>query len=273
MKKETCLIRTFVKLDDKSKQKEGERKRGRIMGLRASELVTIFCVYKKWGYKTLRECYNRESEWLRQYFPKLPNYKGLMKLRGRANRLLADLLEDKTAVIQKQSRRFYIDATPLPVCKLVRSRQHVTTRSLATYGYSSTGAFYGLKLHAVIDETKNLGAFAVSPGNVHDVNYLTSLTIGMSGKIAADRGYLSASRKANLEKRGLNLITKHRKNMPSPKLSPEDNTFLRKRPKIETFFRQFKHLLANGLSFARSISGAFSEILISLAVLSLDFIQ
>jgi hypothetical protein len=259
---ENCLIRTFVKIDDCCKQKT---QRGRIRGLYDSELVTIFVFYKRLGYKTFLEYYIREAATLRRFFPRMPHYKGGMKLKKRTNLLLMHTLSEIASVTKTRSRNFYIDSTPLPTCKLIRARSHTTSRSLASYGHSSTGLFYGVKLHLVVDAHKQLTAFSVSTGKTHDIRYLDPLTSGLTGRIAGDRGYISADAKMSLEKRDLRLISRTPKNMPQQAMPKHDKVFLRKRPKIENVFRKFKHFLANGLSFARSINGFFNEILSSLA--------
>jgi len=269
MNNELSLIKTFVEIDDKCKQKEAKRKRGRIRGLFDSELMTIFLIYKQLGYKTLREYFDREVHFLRKYFPQMPNYKGLMKLKDQANGLLINELNSIIVPIKESSERFYIDSTPLPVCKMIRSNNHTTFRSLSSYGYSSTGIFYGLKLHLVIDEKKKLANFDISTGKTHDISFLQPLTIGLTGQVAGDKGYISTQQKESLESRRLTLLTKQRKNMTKLPVNEKDKLFLRKRPKIETVFGKFKRFLSNGLSLARSIPGAFFEILSSLAATSL----
>ena len=80
---------------------------------------------------------------------------------------------------------------------------------------------------------------------------------------------ISTQQKDLLASRGLNLVKKQRKNMSQLILKEQDRLFLIKCPKIENFFREFKHFLVNGLSLARSIAGAFSEILTSPAAIFL----
>jgi Transposase DDE domain len=53
----------------------------------------------------------------------------------------------------------YIDSTPLPVCKVIRSSRHRTMAGFAQYSKSTTGWYYGLKLHAICDYSNTRALF------------------------------------------------------------------------------------------------------------------
>jgi hypothetical protein len=62
----------------------------------------------------------------------------------------------------------YIDATKLVVCHNKRIFSHKVFKGLANRGKSSTGWFFGLKLHAVINQYRQLVVFNITSGNVAD---------------------------------------------------------------------------------------------------------
>ena len=73
------------------------------------------------------------------------------------------------------------------------------------------GWFYGFKLHLVVNDRGELLAFRLSPGDVDDRRPVPDLTRGLTGKLIADRGYISQRLFDELWERGLHLITKIRK--------------------------------------------------------------
>jgi hypothetical protein len=59
-------------------------------------------------------------------------------------------------------------ATPLCVCKNIRIPRHKTFKDEARRGKSSTGWFYGFKLHLVVDDQGKILSFSITKGNVDD---------------------------------------------------------------------------------------------------------
>ena len=57
-------------------------------------------------------------------------------------------------------------------------------------GYSSTGSFYGFKLHTIINNKNLLEKFEITAANVHDVNYLKAQVNNYYYKtVIGDKGY------------------------------------------------------------------------------------
>ena len=107
----------------------------------------------------------------------------------------------------------FIDATPLPVCHNKRIARHRVLADYARRGKSSMGYFYGLKLHLLANDQRELLSFALTPGNVDDWKPVPALTQNLWGKLMGDRGYLSQALFAPLWAQELQLITPLRKNM------------------------------------------------------------
>ena len=77
----------------------------------------------------------------------------------------------------------YIDATKLVVCHKRRIHNNKVFKGVAKRGKSSTGWFFGFKLHAVINEYGQLVVFKITSGNVadNDKNLLEKLTQHLQG--------------------------------------------------------------------------------------------
>ncbi|MDR0679103.1 MAG: transposase [Puniceicoccales bacterium] len=63
----------------------------------------------------------------------------------------------------------YIDSTPTSVCEDARNRSRRVLSHAANWAYSSTGAKFGHKMHAVVDADQKIQNFTLKPKNLHDV--------------------------------------------------------------------------------------------------------
>jgi len=86
----------------------------------------------------------------------------------------------------------FIDATSLKVCHNRRISQHKVFKEMAARGKTSVDWFYGFKLHLVVSECGELLEITITPGNTDDRKPVVDLLSGLSGKVFADRGYVSA---------------------------------------------------------------------------------
>ncbi len=110
-------------------------------------------------------------------------------------------------------------------------------------GKSSTGWFFGFKLHLLFNDRGELLNFALTPGNVDDRKPVPRLVKQLFGKIFADKGYLSQPLfQQLLETFGIQLITKHKSNMKNRLLPLADKLLLRKRAIVETIIDQLKNI-------------------------------
>jgi hypothetical protein len=177
--------------------------------------MLLYVLYQASGYKDFKRFYyNFIREILIQYFPNIPSYKRLFVLQ---RKIIIPLL----AYIQyhkgKETRVYYIDSTPLPVCKNQRIYRHRTFKGTAERGMCSMGWFYGFKRHLVINDYGEIISFKITKGNVFDnkpiLDLVKNLRIG--GKLFGDKGYLckEAVRKELQEERNITLITKRRRNV------------------------------------------------------------
>lgn len=136
----------------------------------------------------------------------------------------------------------FIDATSIKVCHNLRIPSHRVFKGSAERDKSSTGWYYGFKLHLAINERGEILGFYLTAANVDERVPADWITRDLSGKLFGDRGYISKDLFENLMQRGLQLITKLRKNMKNRLLPIEDKILLRKRSLIETVNDQLKNI-------------------------------
>jgi hypothetical protein len=171
-----------------------------------------------------------EPYW-RGHFPHLPSYTRFIALMGQAIVPLTLFTQLNTG---KQTGVYYVDSSCLPVCHLKRSQRHQTFESVAQYGRTSVGWFFGFKFHLVINDQGQLMAFQLTQGNRHNSQQAPSLLQGLKGLAFGDKGYISQTIFKTLFAQGLKLITRKRKNMKATPLSDHEQQLLDQRGIVET---------------------------------------
>lgn len=163
---------------------------------------------------------------------------------------------------------YVIDSTPLSVCKNKRINRHKTFAHLAKRGKSSTGWFYGFKLHALINQDGEIASIAISAGNVDDRRKATDLVADIvlqegDGEliVVGDRGYISKQLAATFLEQGIVLLTRSRKNMPDQSRDDDQEHWLSQRGKVETVFGLLKNHLGLEHSRHRSFKGLMCHVL------------
>lgn len=240
---ENLLLKIYVETDDllKSFQHWSEQ---RVIGrflfpkrqpqLSASEIATILVSYHLSGYKCF-EYYYRECilKTYRSCFPEAPSYGRFVCYTAWVLPLLLLLLLYKCSQ-SLRSGYYFIDSKKLPVCHLRREREPKVFKQIARKGKGSTGWFYGLKLHLVINHLGEIVSFLITPANVADNNHsvLTRLLQGLKGKCAGDKGYFTTLFE-QFYTAGLQLLVKPKKNRKLLPVFTEDVHLLKQRPLIE----------------------------------------
>jgi len=129
------------------------------------------------------------------------------------------------------------------VCKNPRIHCHKTFAGLARRGKTSTGWFYGFKLHLIVNDRGELLDFVLTPGNVDDRKPVPRLARRLFGKLFGDKGYLSKALRDELWRMfKVQLITGIRANMKNTLLPLLDKLLLRRRVIVETIVDQLKNI-------------------------------
>ena len=132
------------------------------------------------------------------------------------------------------------------------------------------GWFFGFKLHIVINDKGELMAFKVTPGTTDDRVPVDELTQTLKGKLFGDRGYISQKLFDQLYQRGLQLITRIKKNMKNKLMPMIDKLLLRKRAIVESVNDQLKNISQIEHSRHRSVSNFMVNLVGGLAAYALQ---
>jgi len=200
-----------------------------------SELMTITIWFHSSGYRTFKWYYQGYvNTVLKPYFPKQLSYNRFVELMSS---LVAPMtLYLMHCALGKCSGISFVDSTTLVVCHNRRIHSHRVFAGLAKRGKSSTGWFFGFKLHLVINDRGEIISFALTPGNASDCDrkVMSHLTRDLVGRLFGDKGYLSKTLFEELFNSGITLITKLKKNMKNKLMLMDDKLLLRKRAVIES---------------------------------------
>lgn len=238
-----CEIDDFCKLFEQLYQPKAignGKQRNRATRLSQSEVMTILVLYHASGYKNLKAFYLEEI--VRHHsleFPGLCSYQRFVQLQMRCVMPMFFYLLAKRGSCTGIS---FIDATSLKVCHNLRITSHKVFRASAARDKSSTGWYYGFKLHLAINERGEILGFYITAANVDERQMTDWITHGLTGKLIGDKGYLSQTLFEKLMVQGLKLITKVRRNMKNKFVELEDKILIRKRSIIETVNDQLKNI-------------------------------
>ena len=230
----------------------GERQRQRTSRLTVSEMMTIIIHFHQSHYRDFKSyylCYVQRT--LKEAFPELISYTRFVSLMASVLIPLCVYLQSRKGMSKGLA---FIDATSIVVCHNRRIHSHKVFKKVAQRGKTSTGWFYGFKLHLVVNDSGELLAFHITPANVDDRQPVAAMVKGLSGKLFGDKGYLSKALFEVLLEQGLQLITRLRKNMKNALMPMIDKILLRKRSLIETINDQLKNISQIEHSRHRSVA-------------------
>lgn len=243
------LVALYCQVDDfwKSFQPEwekhlidsGKKKTGPEPELSTAEMMTIVILFHQSNFRSFKHFYTLVSEHYRSYFPTLISYDRFVYIKKKLFVPLFAFLFHKRG---KVTGIAFIDSTSVAVCHNKRIRRNKVFKSLAKRGKTTSGWFYGFKLHLIINDKGEILAFQLTSGNVADIKMVETLSKGIVGKLFGDKGYISTEIAKNLFQKGLQLFTTLRSKMKQKLMCMKDKILLRKRSLIETVNDQLKNI-------------------------------
>lgn len=262
-----CSVDDFCQIFEPQWQKQylghSLQVRKRERSLRLSEIMTILISFPQSGYRNFKTYYldKVQTQW-QSYFPRLVSYHRFVEwIPGTLVPLCAYL----RSCFGTCTGISFMDATSLKVCHNKRISSHKVFKNVAARGKTSVDWFYGLKLHLVIHDKGELLNVQVTPGNVDDRKPVPDLLHALFGKVYADKGYVSQKLfKELLEKVGIQLVTKLKRNMKQRLMPLCERLMLRKRAVVETVIDQLKNISQIEHSRHRSPVNCFVNILCGL---------
>lgn len=217
----------------------GTRKRNRECKMSLSEIITILIAFHQSGMSCFKYFYLELIKNYRNLFNYLVHYDRFVALIKLAFPALVRLLKTLEGMVTEY---LFIDATPMAVCHNLREKRHKVFKGLAEKGKTSTGWFFGFKLHFVFNTHGEIVRMRITGGNVDDRSPVMSLMRDISAKLIGDRGYISKKLSAALFEQGVTLITKIKKKMKNYLMDLTDKMMLMKRSFVETIFSSIKLL-------------------------------
>jgi len=230
------LVELFCSIDDFWKMFKSEwdthlltnqhGSRGPEPEMTVSERMTIIVLFHQSGYRTFKCFYMYVQQNLHREFPRLVSYSRFVHTM---KMLFVPLFSYLVYIKGKITGISFVDSTAINVCHNKRISRNKVFKGLAKRGKTTSGWFYGFKLHLIINEKGEIVAFQLTPGNVADVTMLDTLSTGLWGKLFGDKGYISAKQAENLFLKGIQLITGLRAKMKQKLMPLMDKILLRKR--------------------------------------------
>ena len=149
----------------------------------------------------------------------------------------------------------YTDSTDIPVCLPQHGKSHKTMKLLASWGGTSTGTFYGIKLHITTDFNRRLLKVRFASGRVDERDVFERMNADLEGIFVCDAGYIRKSLQKAFHREGKRImIVKPRRNMK--KLMTKFEEWLYNgRMTIELSFRSLKMFYGLVTSLPRSVEG------------------
>lgn len=242
----------------------GQKQRQRKRSLTTSEIMTILIAFHQSHYRDFKAYYNEQvvKTWHAE-FPGLVSYTRFVEYIPSVLVPLSVYLQ--TCCLGQCSGISFIDSTSLDVCLNQRIHSHKVFAGLAQRGKTSTGWFFGFKLHLVVNERGEILQFCITPGNVDDRKPVPKLAQRLFGKLFGDKGYISQKLAQQLrEMFNVQLITKLRANMKNQLMLLSDRLLLRRRAIIETIIDQLKNISQIEHSRHRSVTNFFVNVLCGL---------
>jgi Transposase DDE domain len=239
---------------------KGARQRKR--SLCQSEIITLLVAFQISGYRDFKTfylgciCQNHRAE-----FPGLVAYNRFIEFVPSVLILLHAYLKTHLGTCTEIS---FLDSTKLEACHDARRKSYKTLAGQVARGKTSTGWFFGFKLHLVFNDIGEILDFRLTPGNVDDRKPVPDLLKKIFGKVYADKGYVSKALFATLFEQGVELITKRKKGMKPAMMRLWDRLMLRKRALAETIIDQLKNICQVQHTRHRAASGFLANLFAAL---------
>jgi transposase len=155
----------------------------------------------------------------------------------------------------------YTDATDLPVCLKKNADKHKTMKTLAGFGHSAKGWYYGLKMTMTRDAAGNILGLRFTAPSANDRDIFREINKDIGGVIIADAGYVSKQLEKDMNRDGFRWIMIRPFKSMKKLMTKWQEKLYRSRFQIEFDFRSLK--LFHGLvtSLPRSIDGYIANYL------------
>lgn len=223
-----------------------------------AEVITVALMQGCLGVATLKKAYLLLAFNHRSAFPNLVTYQQWLARLHALTATIGHLFGSTSAAADSQGC-YLIDSKPTPVCKPIRhSRARLLREDGAYWARTSSGWFFGFKLHLLMTHAGRILSAALTPANFQDQEAATALGYATEGGILlADLGYrASANAEQVAEETGLVIVT------PGD-AGPRRALVSSVRERVETLFSQLWSKFIDRV-FSRSWNGLWNTIKLKL---------
>jgi hypothetical protein len=222
-----------------------------------AEVITIGLLQGCFGVASLKQTYRLVQNNYRDAFPKLCSYAQWIARLHQLSFLMAHLRWDAVRHHKMPGCLYLLDSKPIPICQPIRhGRVRLMRPEGAYFGKSSTGWFFGFKLHLLVHHSGLVLAALLTAGNCPDkdadvMHELVAWAAG--GTVLTDLGYRDKDLIAALQDEyGVLLI--------HPAQAGEKRALISSlRERIETTFSSLWNRFVDRV-FSRSFPGLWSAI-------------
>ena len=193
--------------------------------------MLIIILFHDSGYRCLKHFYQKKIyKDMRHIFPKIVSYNRFVELEKEVVIPLTPFI--KKVLCGKYTSIFFIDSTPLRICKNQKTHIHKTFKGITQSGKCPMGWFSGFMLHLIYNEHGELLNFVIIPGNVDYRKHLEykAFMEFIHGKLVGDKEYISNNLFERLFVDGIQLITKLKSNIKGALMSFSSKHFSRYGP-------------------------------------------
>lgn len=196
----------------------------------SDELIIALAVYQHlWRFRYAQDL----LYWLRSHGHQVPAPSTFCERKAQLLRQVILAIKALTGLLNP-APCLHMDSKKLPTAALARAKRVRLPGSIGR-DHANRTYFYGLRLHALVDEQGFLQRVLLAPAHAHDVVVAVRLLEGLRYRVVTgDRGYLSRALKAQVARQGVDLIAKHKRNM-RPHTRREEY-FLRGHRMVESVF-------------------------------------
>ncbi len=158
-----------------------------------AEVITLGLLPGVFGCATHKKAYQLVAANWRSAFPRLCSYGQWMARLHTLSALVGQLLQAALGLRGLSGRLYLIDGLPIRVCKSIRhGRVRLLREDGAYFGKSSTGWFFGFKLHALVHHSGLIVSALLTPANFDEREAALALALSVDGGILlGDLGYRS----------------------------------------------------------------------------------
>src|SRR5712691_4815122 len=156
-----------------------------------AEVLTIALLQGVFAVATLKQTYGLVARNWGSAFPSLPTYKQWVARLHPLGPHVGRLLAATCGPAPTAARLYLIDSKPLPLCAPIRHGRGRLWRDEGAYcGKTSTGWFFGFKLHLLRHSSGRVLNIILPPGNCDDRDPALALVpTGDGGVTLGDLGY------------------------------------------------------------------------------------